>query len=144
TPAFVTVVSLDYTDGWSDSYFVPLSLLSDDKAQRALVEMPNAVLARITGARKGAVVDGLYDDDTCDRLLAAIAAEDEIATPRGSVHGVRTMDVPLEPERKWTRTGGDQSNSLAFVNDRFALKLFRRIEPAVNPEYEISRFLTDQ
>ena len=39
---------------------------------------------------------------------------------------------------------GDQSNSVAFLNDRYVLKLFRRIEPAPNPEFEIGRFLTER
>src|SRR5207249_12051664 len=66
-PAFLTIVSLTYADGWSDSYFVPLALVSDD-GERAL-QSASSVLARITGARKGAIVDGLYDDDVCDRRL---------------------------------------------------------------------------
>ena len=41
------------------------------------------------------------------------------------------------------RGSADQSNSVAFLNDRCALKLFRRIEPTPNPEFEIGRFLTD-
>jgi maltose alpha-D-glucosyltransferase/alpha-amylase len=62
---------------------------------------------------------------------------------RGSVHGLRTaamIDVP--DERRWTRGAADQSNGVAFLSDRYVLKLFRRIEPAPNPEFEIGRFLT--
>jgi maltose alpha-D-glucosyltransferase / alpha-amylase len=144
SPAFLTIVSLEYTDGWTDSYFLPLSLLSDDRAVRVADETPGAVLARITGARKGAIVDGLYDDDVCERMMAAIAHGEETATTRGSARGRALLDMALDAGHKWTRSGGDQSNSLAFVNDRYALKLFRRIEPAVNPEYEIGRFLTER
>src|SRR5207249_3853512 len=44
-------------------------------------------------------------------------------------------------DAKWVRGGGDQSNSVAFLDDRYVLKLFRRIEPGPNPELEIGRFL---
>src|SRR5262245_43049203 len=57
-PAFLVVVSVEYADGWHDSYFVPLSLLSDADAARAVSDSPARVLARITGARKGVIVDG--------------------------------------------------------------------------------------
>jgi trehalose synthase-fused probable maltokinase len=108
------------------------------------------VLARITGARKGAIVDALYDDDACDRLLAVVEKPSEVPTTLGSVEGIRVLaqerrvplDVP-EPHR-WVRGGTDQSNSIAFVSDRYALKLFRRVEPTLNPEFEIGRFLTQR
>ena len=38
----------------------------------------------------------------------------------------------------------DQTNSVAFADDRYVLKLFRRIEPTPNPEFEIGRFLTER
>jgi maltose alpha-D-glucosyltransferase/alpha-amylase len=145
TPAFVSVVSLEYTDGRTESYLVPLSLVAGEEAERALKTSPATVLARITGARKGAIVDGMQDDDTCDRLLAIIGKREEVATSRGSIRGVLTaptLDVPAE--RKWVRAGGDQSNSVAFLNDRHVLKLFRRLEPGPNPEYEIGRYLTER
>jgi maltose alpha-D-glucosyltransferase/alpha-amylase len=143
-PAFLTIVAVDYADGWSESYFVPLSLVSGADSARALDEAPDRVLARITGARKGAIVDGLEDDDTCDRLLAAIAGRREIATQRGTIRGEQVEDqqVALDGDRRWVRGASDQSNSVAFVGDRYMLKLFRRVEPSLNPEYEIGRFLT--
>src|SRR5262249_121626 len=49
TPAFLTIVSVEYTDGWTESYFVPLSLLSGEQADRALAQTPGAILARVKG-----------------------------------------------------------------------------------------------
>ena len=60
------------------------------------------------------------------------------ATLRGSL---LAESLAVGPEARWTRGSGDQSNSLAFVNDRYVLKLFRRIEPGPNPEFEIARVL---
>jgi len=151
TPSFVAVVSMEYTDGWADSYLVPLALVDGDAASQIVKTAPAGVLARITGARKGAIIDGMLDDDTCSRMLALVESGDEIATRRGSVQGTRVgkprpsggRQAPAV-EHKWTRGSGDQSNSVAFVDDRCMLKLFRRIEPAANPEFEIGRFLTSR
>jgi maltose alpha-D-glucosyltransferase / alpha-amylase len=172
-PAFLAIVSADYTDGWTDSYFVPLALLESEAAAQAVKSSPARVLTRITGARKGAIVDGLIDDDTCDRLMTIVERSEEVAARRGIVQGTAAVvghpspfdnqatagspspaDVQsqapgpqapapalLEARHKWTRGTSDQSNSVAFVDDRYALKLFRRIEPTINPELEIGRFL---
>src|SRR5712692_3010417 len=63
-PAFLTVVSVEYADGWSESYLAPLALVGGAAADAALKHAPGSVLARIAGAREGAIVDGLLDEDT--------------------------------------------------------------------------------
>ena len=40
--------------------------------------------------------------------------------------------------------GAEQSNSSLVLDERLALKLYRRIEPGMNPELEVLRFLTDR
>ena len=37
----------------------------------------------------------------------------------------------------------EQSNTTALVDAHYVVKLFRRLEPGINPEIEIGRFLTD-
>jgi maltose alpha-D-glucosyltransferase / alpha-amylase len=145
-PSFVATVTVAYTDGApDDDYMVPLALLTGEEAGRALTETPAAVLARITGARKGVVIDGWYDDDTRDRLLALTLRSEETATRRGVIRGAATH-APLDPgeERKWVRGAADQTNSVAFLNDQYVLKVFRRIEAGPNPELEILRLLADR
>jgi maltose alpha-D-glucosyltransferase/alpha-amylase len=150
-PAFLAIVSVEYADGWTESYNVPLALLSGAAAHEALSHMPAAVLSRITGARKGVIVDGMSDDDTCDRLLALAATDAESATRLGSVRGAPTRAGDGDDgaaavragRHKWARGGGDHSNSIASADEQFILKVFRRIEPGPNPEVEIGRALTE-
>jgi trehalose synthase-fused probable maltokinase len=151
TPAFLATVTVDFADQTSATYAVPLSLLSGERANEALRDTPNVVLARITGARKGAIVDGFQDDDVLGRMWALVEDTRDAVTVRGTVRGERRPNrAPdadrelLPPERRWTRTSGEQSNSIAFVNDRYALKLYRRVEAGANPDYELSSLLAEQ
>ena len=57
-PAFVTIVSVEVRRRPGESLRGAARLVSGDEAERALNEAPALVLARITGARKGAIVDG--------------------------------------------------------------------------------------
>ena len=101
-------------------------------------------LARVTGARKGVIMDGVLDDDTCNRLFDAVAAGAERATTRGILRGTQVAGIDPPAERKWSRGSGDQTNSVAFLSEKYVLKLFRRIEPGPNPEFELSSALFRQ
>ena len=46
------------------------------------------MLARITGARKGAIVDGFHDDDTCDRCWGWSSSARELATRAAACAGL--------------------------------------------------------
>ena len=48
----------------------------------------------------------------------------ELPAGAGSLRGVLTAaDLNVGAERRWVRSGTDQSNSVAFVNERYVLKL---------------------
>jgi maltose alpha-D-glucosyltransferase/alpha-amylase len=142
TPAFLALASVSYTDGWTETYLLPLAAVSGEAADRAIKEHTSSVLARVTGARKGVLVDGILDDDTCNRLLGLVEHLRELPTGAGSLRGVLTTGkLDLPNERRWTRSTSDQSNSVVFVNDRYVLKLFRRVEPGTNPEFELPAHL---
>jgi len=143
TPAFLSTVTVTYDDNLEETYFVPLSCLSGEEASTILRETASAVLARITGARKGIIMDSLVDDDACNRLLNVIEAGITLRAARGSLRGLpAASSLDLAVDRKWTRASGDQSNSIAFVNQKYALKILRRVEAGPNPELEITSFLT--
>ncbi len=144
-PAFLATAVVTYQDGGEDTYFLPLACLSGEEASAVLRESPAIALARITGARKGLIVDGLADDDTCGRLLSVIEHGQTVSSSRGTLRGLPAragLDLPAE--RKWTRASADQSNSLVFVNQKYVLKIFRRVDAGPNPEFEISAFLTSR
>src|SRR5262245_44193159 len=144
-PAFLTVVSVEYTDGGAEAYLVPLALLPADQADRALKESPGAVVARIAGARKGAIIDGVNSDAVCNATVSLIDQGGSISTARGNIRGTVVVGRPASQASpqpgssaspQWTRPSSDQSNTVAFADNK-VLKLFRRLEPSINPEYEL-------
>jgi maltose alpha-D-glucosyltransferase / alpha-amylase len=144
-PSFLAIVAVEHVDGGIESCLVPLVLVDGEAAAAALKQTPGCVLARITGARKGAIVDGLHDDATCDCLVELIEGGRDVATKQGRLRGTRIApELPAFESRRWTRAPVDSTNTVAFLADRAALKLFRRIEPTPSPELEIGRALTDR
>ena len=145
-PAFLTIVEAEYRDGGRERYVLPLAMSSDRDAAAIEHERPTAVLARVTGARKGLLYDGLLDESTCLILLGAARERGEIAMKHGRLQG-----SAFDTAGAWT-TGGaftpiersapDQSNTSVLFAKRVFMKIFRRIEGGVNPDLEIGEFLS--
>jgi maltose alpha-D-glucosyltransferase/alpha-amylase len=147
-PAFLTIVETDYADGTHERYLLPLAMSSEREARALEETYPQALVARITGARKGALYDGLSDEGTCQTLLASMQEERTLPMRRGVV---QADNVDLTPQRApadtltpVTRSPSDQSNTSVLFGKRLILKLFRRVEPGPNPDVEIGEYLTEQ
>jgi len=147
-PAFLTIVDAEYRDGSREQYMLPLAMSSDREARTLEEHYPGAIIARVTGARKGALYDGLYDDGTCATLLASMQEERSIPMRRGVV---QAKNIDLTPEgapadtlAPVVRAIPDQSNTTVFFDRRLVMKMFRRLEPGPNPDVEIGEFLTER
>jgi maltose alpha-D-glucosyltransferase / alpha-amylase len=146
-PIFLTVVQADYQDGAREHYFVPLSVIGGAEAEAVLANTPQFALARVTGARKGVVVDAEADDRVGLSLLEMLDRNETFRTKRAVARVKRTpaFDAvrgrgPLTPRR----SGAEQSNTSVVFSGRLILKLLRRLEPGPNPDVEIGEQLTSR
>jgi maltose alpha-D-glucosyltransferase/alpha-amylase len=140
------MVEAEYRDGGRERYVLPLAMSSGRDAAAIEHERATAVLARITGARKGIIHDGLFDDETCLMLLAAVRDRQVLAMKYGtlqpaSLDDVTGWDGELAPI---VRSAPDQSNTSVLFDKRVIMKVFRRIEPGLNPDLEIGEFLAQR
>jgi maltokinase len=90
-----------------------------------------------------AVLDATTGPEFASQLLTRMAAESQIETECGAVHfhaiagaGLAPRDAPVRP------VGVEQSNSSIVFGDQTVLKVFRKLEPGINPELELLQFLT--
>jgi maltose alpha-D-glucosyltransferase/alpha-amylase len=144
-PVFIAIVQVDYQDGGREQYFVPLALVDGAAAEGILATAPHAALARLTGARKGLVVDGGADDETLRTLLDIFDRQESGRTKRGVVRIKRTPiygQVRGEGALTPRRLGAEQSNTSVAYGHRLIAKAFRRVEPGPNPDVEIGEYLT--
>jgi maltokinase len=74
------------------------------------------------------------------RLMEA-GAELDAAEGRFAFHRAGGLPPLLDP-RTVRLLGVEQSNSSVVFDERVVLKLFRKLEPGINPELELLRFLT--
>jgi maltokinase len=99
-----------------------------------------AAIARGDGL---ALYDATCEPEPALELLARIDACADHRTETGSFSFRRVQEAarPVAPERIRV-IAGEQSNSSIVFDERLILKLFRKVEPGINPELEMLRFLT--
>jgi maltose alpha-D-glucosyltransferase/alpha-amylase len=145
----IALVDVAYIDGDPELYAVPIAFASGEEAARLTAENPAAVIARLVlpGAADGIVYDAFVDGEFSTALLELIGSRRRVRSRGGELVGA--------PTRQFRALRGtdalpvaigkvEQSNSSAILGDRLIVKLFRRLETGINPDLEVTRFLTDR
>ncbi|HEU0075076.1 MAG TPA: maltose alpha-D-glucosyltransferase [Dehalococcoidia bacterium] len=147
--AQICFINVQYAEGAAETYLLPLAYKTGEEAYERQSQTPDAVFLRLTSGEgeEGILYDAMYDVDFADSLLRLIERGTRQHARDGDLAGNRTAVL-----RQIARPGdvqpnvlrADQSNTSINYGDALLLKLFRKVEPGVNPDYEIGSFLTEQ
>jgi maltose alpha-D-glucosyltransferase/alpha-amylase len=137
----------EYTEGEPDVYHLPVRAAVGDEATRLAGAVPEAVVARVVGGTEadGVLADALYDPGTCRALLEAIAGRRRLRGVAGTVVCWRGRGFQAWTDGASAPDPGapiERHNTLVPFGGRLMLKVFRRVEPGVNPDLELGRLLT--
>ena len=139
-------VEVHYTDGTPETYTLPVQVASGDAAHAVERNAPHAVIARFNGAKDAILFDAVWDAGFREKLFRLMQdrhrtsgkAGDLVGTANESLtQNIRSV-VPSEV------LSVEQSNSSMLFEDKFFLKLYRKLEDGVNPDVEVTRFLTER
>lgn len=147
--AIFFLIQVTYQSGLPDIYQLPVSFAPEAVATRLQDACPKSVIARVTvNGNNGLLYDAVYGTPLQEAMLNFMA---ENRTMRvGSNHlvftGHRKVLAHLEENEsiKPKVLSGEQSNTSVIYGNRFFLKLFRKVDRAINPDLEIIRFLTEE
>lgn len=152
--SYILVIRLEYTDGNSDEYVLAVNFgvvrFGDGTAGERPPQGADLLATYRAGdGSEGNVYDALSDRAFRNSMLEAIACNQKIHGGRGDLIASRTNAFPESCGASDLAldsfiSGAEQSNTSTIYRDRFILKLFRKIEPGVNPDIEIGMFLTDR
>jgi maltose alpha-D-glucosyltransferase/alpha-amylase len=170
----VLFLEVKYTEGAEDLYLLPFSFALTRKAGQLeefvveglrvrldydwltirakliMEDFPQSVIARLyVGDDEGILYDAAYDGKFHEILLNLILRRKKIKGDRGELLGyqgkrfrrlLEERELPLSSQV----LKAEQSNTSILYGDKFYFKLFRSLKEGVNPDCEITRFLTEQ
>lgn len=130
----LALVQTRFATGTHELYQLPLAIAAPG-------EVPGG--HEIAHTDDWVVYDALAEPEQAHELLRRIAAADEIESEEGHFSFHPYEGSPNLAETSNVRLMGvEQSNSSLVFDDMTVLKVFRKLEPGVNPELEVLRFLT--
>ncbi|HEX3034747.1 MAG TPA: maltose alpha-D-glucosyltransferase [Thermodesulfobacteriota bacterium] len=143
-------LEVDYTAEAPDTYLLPVAFSSGERSERIIRENPRAAIIQLKGnGTDGVVHDGVYDEEFRKNLLLMIAKRDVIRSLHGEVtayHGefFRSGELKGLALGKSQVLKAEQSNTSILYGNRLFFKLYRRLGEGINPDLEITRFLTEK
>jgi trehalose synthase-fused probable maltokinase len=131
------LLEVNFNEAFFQNYFMPIAFMTNDELDTHTIIAPATF-----GGIDGFLVDALHQDDFRKLLFDNILTSTESKKDKLIFHkGSKLTDTSYKSSKFM---GVEQSNTSIIYNDTSVLKIFRRIYVSTNPDYEISRFLTER
>jgi maltose alpha-D-glucosyltransferase / alpha-amylase len=140
-------VEMNYLDGLTETYALPVKIASGATARSVFQSTPQAAIARFAGEEEAVLFDAIWDGKCRSQLFNLIAQRQVMKAKGGDLVGVAAKSLEADHPAISAESqllGGEQSNSSMLFDNKFFLKLYRKLENGVNPDVEINRFLTER
>ena len=150
-PMLLGFVEVSYSEGERETYTVLMTAAFETEAARITRDHANAIIGAVNvlGPHEnhhGVLYDALWNEDCAYSLLASMGQRAQFKGSSGTVVGSATALFDQAAVRPYAAPvcvmKAEQSNTSVKFGDRVIMKLYRRVEPGVNPELEIGRTLT--
>ncbi|HSP14572.1 MAG TPA: maltose alpha-D-glucosyltransferase [Thermoanaerobaculia bacterium] len=142
--AYLSLIDVEFTEGEPQTYLLPLGITQARRADEQENPRTATLIARL---RDGCLLyEPVVDDTFAQTLLDTIARKRQIKGERGVIAG-----APSRAYKELRGTGdleaqvlrAEQSNTAIVYGQRLFLKLFRRLEPGINTDLEMTRFFNE-
>jgi maltose alpha-D-glucosyltransferase/alpha-amylase len=150
-PIMLGFVEVAFREGGVETYTIPISAAFGAEADRLAHDCPYAIIGGLHvthshGHEAGVLYDALWNADCAFSLLRSIGRRAQYQGASGTLVGTPTALFDEQAVRPDTASiavmKAEQSNTSVRFGDRIIMKLYRRVEPGINPDLEIGRTLT--
>lgn len=134
---FGLILEVDFVEAFYQHYFLPIAFVTDeDFAQK------DRILPISIRNQKGYIIDAVNLEAFRKLVFERIATALPKDTTKVQYHkSLFFTDTAYQSSRLM---GLEQSNTSLVYNEKYVLKFFRRIFADKNPDYEMSRFLSEK
>lgn len=131
------ILEIDFAEAFYQHYFLPIAFVSDENFAKQDRILPISI-----NGQAGFIIDAINLEAFRKVVFERIADALPIDKTKVQYHkSDKFKNIVYESSRFM---GLEQSNTSIIYNDKYVLKFFRRIYADKNPDYEMSRFLSEK
>lgn len=149
-PATWIIAHVVFYDGLTQAYALILAYDETDKLAAIVNDAPQSLIARVhTATQHGYIYDGNFNADLRDAFLNFIIHKKRISGKEGRLlfypgKTLKSLVNKLPHPLSSKVLKAEQSNSSIVYGQDLFLKFFRQAKDGVNPDLEITQFLTEK
>jgi maltose alpha-D-glucosyltransferase/alpha-amylase len=145
---FFSMIEITYQSGLPDTYCLPIAFGKNGLAFKLKDQCPRSVIADVQlGNEEGILYDAYYGLELQEFLLQNTAENNIVEVGNGAFifRSNESVLANINPKEKVKprMLSAEQSNTSILYGNQFFLKLYRKIDKIINPDLEVTQFLTD-
>lgn len=147
--AYFLLIEVSYRSGLPEVYQLPVAFARGAQMEKLRSNCPQSVITSlVVGGEEGILYDALYGIDLQLALLHKMAGHAHL-TRDGSeltfyAHKSLRQYIKEHDKIKPRILSAEQSNSSVVYDNDFFLKIYRKVDRILNPDLELTRFLTEK
>lgn len=147
--AYILLMEVSYREGLPDLYQLPVAFAKDGAAESLKTNTPQAVIANLTvNGEEGILYDAIYGSELQQAIFTNMAQGNSIAQSKGKLvfsgNSTLTAHVAENPVTNPRMLSAEQSNTSLSFDNQFYLKIYRKVDRAINPDKELTKFLSEE
>lgn len=134
---FGLILEVNFVEAFYQHYFLPIAFVTDENFGQKDRILPISIQNQ-----KGYIIDAINLESFRKLVFERIATAEPKDTTKVQYHKSHLFKNKTYESSRFM--GLEQSNTSLVYNEKYVLKFFRRIFPNKNPDYEMSRFLSEK
>lgn len=143
SPITFLLIEVTYQSGLPETYFLPVAFGKGIFSFKLKDNCPKSVIAQLrVGDEEGVLYDAIYGLPLQEFFLQKLGASQPVAMSNHQLIFRGDPDLSEPDKLKPKILSGEQSNTSLTYGNRYFLKIFRKVDRAINPDLELTHFLT--
>ncbi|WOD44985.1 trehalose synthase [Hwangdonia lutea] len=134
---FGLILEVNFVEAFYQHYFLPIAFVTDENFAQN-----DRILPIEINNKKGYIIDAVNLEAFRKLAFERIASAEPKDTTKVQYHKSHLFENKTYESSRFM--GVEQSNTSLVYNEKYVLKFFRRIFADKNPDYEMSRFLSEK
>lgn len=147
--ALFLLIEVNYHHGMPEIYQLPISFAAEKVADALATSVPQSVICQIKiDGHLGILHDAVFGEDFQQTIFKRLIANEHLQVASGELKfSAEEILSSYESEHKKIKSkvlSAEQSNSSVVYDNKFFMKLYRKVDVAINPDLEINKFLAKE